>query len=228
MIAEAPERTTPFSVGLCPRVLVCDTSEIARLGIATAMRSFDIDVAATAGTSVEALEVLNTERVHLLLIDVALPGSDETIRHAVDRGVTVIGIGIEADHQRPFAALIAGAVGYLTKDLPAAEWAEGIHAALRGEAPLSRAMTARLVEAYRSRSSIGDLNRLIPSDSRLTPREWEILTRVAEGKTNRAVGDELHISVETVRTHVSSILAKLGTPNRSAAAAKYYQLVRVG
>jgi NarL family two-component system response regulator LiaR len=228
MIVEALERTTPSLVGLCPRILVCDTSEIARLGIATAMRSFDIHVAATAGASDEALDILNAEQVDLMLIDVALPGADETIRHAVDRGVTVIGTGIEADQQRPFAALIAGAVGYLTKDLPAAEWAEGIRAALRGEAPLSRVMTARLVEAYRSRSSIGDLNRLIPSDSRLTPREWEILTRVAEGKTNRAVGEELYISVETVRTHVSSILAKLGTPNRSAAAAKYHQLVRVG
>src|SRR5881397_2929968 len=121
MIVEAPERTTPSAVRSSPRVFVCDPSEIARLGIATAMRSFDIDVAATAGGTAEALDILNTEEIDLMLIDVALSGADEIIRHAVDRGVTVIGTGIEADHRRPFAALIAGAVGYLTKDLPAAE-----------------------------------------------------------------------------------------------------------
>ena len=70
------------------------------------------------------------------------------------------------------------------------------------------------------------LIKLQPSDARLTSREWDVLTRVAEGKTNRAVAGELFISVETVRTHVSNILAKLQAPNRSAAAAKYHQLVR--
>jgi DNA-binding NarL/FixJ family response regulator len=64
----------------------------------------------------------------------------------------------------------------------------------------------------------------LPSDRRLTPREWDVLHCVARGDTNRAVASELSISVETVRTHVSNILAKLEAPSRSAAAAKYHQL----
>jgi DNA-binding NarL/FixJ family response regulator len=226
-IAEAPGRNQP-TIGSRPRVLVCDVSEIARLGIAVALERFEIDSRATVQGADEATAILATGEIDLALVDVALPEMEHIIRVAVSNGVTAIGTGIEADIDRPFAALIAGAVGYLTKDLPAEEWAQGVRAALRGEAPLSRAMTARLVEAYRDRSGSSSLNRLIPSNSRLTPREWEILTRVAEGKTNRAVALELYISVETVRTHVSSILAKLQTPNRSAAAAKYHALVRAG
>jgi len=64
----------------------------------------------------------------------------------------------------------------------------------------------------------------LPSNRRLTKREWEVLSCIAEGYTNRRVAAQLSISMETVRTHVSNILAKLETPNRSAAAAKYHQL----
>jgi two-component system, NarL family, response regulator LiaR len=208
------------------RVIVCDSSEIARIGIATSLRRFGIEVVAIAGTGTGAAAALDRRQADLLLIDVTLTDADPVIRHAVACGVIVIGIGVEAGTDRPFAALIAGAVGYLTKDLPAEDWSEGIKAAMRGEAPLSRRMTAQLVEAYRNSSSAHDLIRLRPSDARLTAREWDVLTRVAEGKTNRAVATELFISVETVRTHVSNILAKLQAPNRSAAAAKYHQLVR--
>jgi DNA-binding NarL/FixJ family response regulator len=91
---------------------------------------------------------------------------------------------------------------------------------------LSRALTARLVDAYRTRTN-SRLLGLLPSDNRLTSREWEILRLVAQGKTNRSVAQELCISVETVRTHMSNILSKLDAPNRSAAAVKYHQLVGV-
>jgi DNA-binding NarL/FixJ family response regulator len=88
-------------------------------------------------------------------------------------------------------------------------------------------MTTQLIEAYRGRLGAHALAALAPTSNRLTTREWEILAKVADGKTNRAVAEELCISVETVRTHVSSILTKLGTPNRSAAAVKYHQLVAI-
>jgi len=101
-----------------------------------------------------------------------------------------------------------------------------VRAALRGEAPLSRALTARLVDAYRTRANTR-LVGVVPNENRLTSREWQILQLVAQGKTNRTVARELCISVETVRTHMSNILGKLDAPNRSAAAVKYHQLVGV-
>jgi DNA-binding NarL/FixJ family response regulator len=211
-----------------PAVVVCDRSEIARIGIAASLRRLEISVVAAVASSDEALAAVHRQHPDVLLIDVALPNAEQTIRAAVDLGITVIGIGVEADNQRPFGALLAGAAGYLTKDLPAKDWVSSIHGALRGEAPISRQLTARLIEAYRLTSSARELVRLQPSDARLTSREWDVLTRIAEGKTNRAVAMELFISVETVRTHVSNILTKLQAPNRSAAAARYHQLVRAG
>jgi DNA-binding NarL/FixJ family response regulator len=88
-------------------------------------------------------------------------------------------------------------------------------------------MTTQLIEAYRVRVGAQALAGFAPSSSRLTAREWEILGKVADGMTNRAVASELCISVETVRSHVSSILAKLETPNRSAAAVRYHQLAAI-
>ena len=137
MIVEAPKRTTASLVASCPRVLVCDPSEIARLGIAIALKPLGVEVVATTDGG-DSLGVLDEQPVDLMLIDVNLPGSEQMIREAVERQVIVIGIGVEAGHERPFAALIAGAVGYLTKDLPASEWADGIKAAMRGVLPLPR------------------------------------------------------------------------------------------
>jgi NarL family two-component system response regulator LiaR len=209
-----------------PTLIVCDRSEIARIGIAASLRRYGINAVGAVSSADSALRAVRSTPPDVLLIDLSMPDAETAIRGATELGVTVIAIGVEADQRRPFSALVAGAVGYLTKDLPAKAWAESIRAALIGEAPMSSELTARLIEAYREMLSSRELVGLRPSDARLTSREWDVLTRVAEGKTNRAVAAELFISVETVRTHVSNILTKLQAPNRSAAAAKYHQLVR--
>ena len=90
-----------------PRVLVCDSSEIARLGIAAALGPFDVDAVATAGSTAEALAELECIAVDVVLVDVAMPDMEQVVRRAVDRGVTVIGIGVQAEPERPFTALIA-------------------------------------------------------------------------------------------------------------------------
>jgi DNA-binding NarL/FixJ family response regulator len=133
-----------------------------------------------------------------------------------------MGVGGELD--RMFEALRWGAAGYLTKDLPIDAWVQAVRAAIRGEAPLSRAMISALVTEFRNQDSRLPMVELLPSARRLTQREWEVLALIADGKTNRSVAGDLSISVQTVRTHVSNILAKLEAPNRSAAAARYQQL----
>jgi DNA-binding NarL/FixJ family response regulator len=210
-----------------PHVVICDGNEIARLGLAQALEAGGIETAGLAGDAATAAQLLEGAHVDVVLIDIALDGAEHLIRLSSSQGCRTIAMGIEADPEQALAALLAGAVGYLTKELPAQAWLDAIQGALRGEASLSRVMTARLIEAIRTRTLAPSLMQLLPSDRRLTAREWEILTRVAEGKTNRMVALELSISVETVRTHVSSILAKLQAPNRSAAAVKYHQLLSV-
>jgi DNA-binding NarL/FixJ family response regulator len=163
----------------------------------------------------------------VMLVDVGLAGFDEVIRAAINGGAKVIAVGTAVAADEALAAIRAGACGYLTKNLPVAAWMAAIRAALRGEAPLSRTMTAQLVDAFRRQGSPKEGAQLalhLPSERRLTRREWEVLGRIAEGVTNREVAGELCLSVETVRTHVSNILAKLEAPNRAAAAAKYQQL----
>jgi two-component system, NarL family, response regulator LiaR len=207
------------------RIAICDPNEIARLGIAHALEGEGLRVVGVAADCAGA-EALLRKRPEVVLIDAATDGLETFIAKARTEGCIVIGTGVEGADERAFAGIMAGACGYLTKDLPARAWAAGVRAALRGEAPLSRALTARLVDAYRTRTN-SRLLGLLPSDNRLTTREWEILRLVAQGKTNRSVAQELCISVETVRTHMSNILSKLDAPNRSAAAVKYHQLVGV-
>lgn len=208
------------------RIAVCDPNEISRLGIAQALEDHGFEVVGVAG-GCEGAAALLGRGLDVLLVDVAVPGFDDLVRSARAVNCVVIGTGTTAGSDLAFAGLRAGAVGYLTKDLPAKAWADAVRGSMRGEAPMSRAMTTQLIEAYRGRVGVHALAAFVPTSNRLTAREWEILAKVADGKTNRAVAEELCISVETVRTHVSSILAKLETPNRSAAAVKYHQLAAI-
>jgi DNA-binding NarL/FixJ family response regulator len=210
------------------RVVVCDGSEMARVGISRSLADHGLTIVDVASSAAVSLRLAETVEADVFLVDTCLPQSDMLISALVGLEIRVIATGVEAESDVPFTAIRAGAIGYLTKDLPSRAWAHGIAAAMRGEAPLSRAMTTRLVDAFRSQSVAEALSRLVPDDNRLTRREWDVLSRIAEGKTNRTVAEELCISVETVRSHVSSILAKLGTPNRSAAAVRYHQLLAAG
>ena len=174
------------------------------------------------------LAVAATSNGCIVLVDMALPPSpgaaEAVIELAAASGGVPIGMGTTAAPQAMFAALRAGAIGYLTKDMPIREWGDAIEAAARGEALLSRSMTGLLIAEYRHQMRSVPAGELLPSDRRLTRREWQVLELVADGKSNQRVAHDLSISVETVRTHVSHILAKLDTPNRSAAAARFQHL----
>jgi len=209
-------------------IVVCDASEISRVGIARSLELHDLPVVAEASDHASALDLAAAGRADVVLVDMGLPPAPdaafEVIAASRRAGAIPIAIGIGGSTDGVFAAIRAGAAGYLTKDLPSSAWAGAIKAATRGEAPLSRAMTALLVQRFCDQAAAAPLAELLPSDRRLTRREWEVLRCLARGDTNRRVAAELSISVETVRTHVSNILMKLEAPSRSAAAAKYHQL----
>jgi DNA-binding NarL/FixJ family response regulator len=196
------------------------------MGIALALERAGLSVFGIAAHREAALD-LARGRPEVLLIDLAMSGWDDVIHAAVDSESRVIAVGSVTAADDALAAIRAGACGYLMKTLPVAAWVEAIRAAMRGEAALSRSMTAHLVDAFRKQATapaLDDLAMHLPSAQRLTRREWEVLGKISEGVTNRQVAGELCLSVETVRTHVSNILAKLDAPNRAAAAAKYQHL----
>jgi DNA-binding NarL/FixJ family response regulator len=209
-------------------VVVCDASEISRVGIARSLELHNLAVVAEASDHASALDLVAAGRADIVLVDMSLPlapdAAFDVIAATRRAGAIPIAIGVGGSNDGVFASIRAGAAGYLTKDLPSSAWAGAIRAAMRGEAPLSRAMTALLVQRFCEQAALVPLVELLPSDRRLTPREWDVLRCVARGDTNRGVASELSISVETVRTHVSNILMKLDAPSRSAAAARYHQL----
>jgi DNA-binding NarL/FixJ family response regulator len=209
-------------------VAVCDAGEISRVGIARSLARHGLEVVAEEGDRDGALRVARSGRAAVVLVDLTLPPAPEAafavVAGANDSGTIAIAVGVEGAPEGLFTALRAGAAGYLTKDLPSSCWAGAIAAAVRGETPISRAMTAVLVQRYREDAGRMPVAAIMPSDRRLTPRELDVLRCVAEGLTNRLVAAELSISVETVRSHVSNILAKLEAPSRTAAAARYHEL----
>ena len=209
-------------------VAVCDAGEISRVGIARSLARHGLDVVAEAGDRAAALRVARSGVAAVVLVDLNLPPAPDAafavVTAAADAGTIPIAVGVEGAPEGLFTALRAGAAGYLTKDLPSSSWAGAISAAVRGETPISRAMTAALVSRFREDQLREPVAAILPSDRRLTRRELDVLRYVAQGYTNRRVAAELSISVETVRSHVSNILAKLEAPSRTAAAARYHEL----
>jgi DNA-binding NarL/FixJ family response regulator len=209
-------------------VALCDPSEISRVGIVRALERHGVLVAAETCDGATGADVVRAAGVDVVLVDMGVQPAPETavglLRLAAGMGVPAVAIGVEADPEAVFAAIRAGAVGYLTKDMPVAAWGRAVVAATRGETWIPRAITALLVDYVRNHSAAAPLAELMPSERRLTRRELAVLESVARGNSNRAVATELSISVETVRTHVSHILAKLGTPTRTGAVSRYHQL----
>lgn len=213
-------------------VAVCDASEISRVGITRSLARHGLDIVAEASDRISALGVARSGKAAVVLVDMNLPPAPDAAFQVIDAatasGTIAIAVGVEGAPEGLFAALRAGAAGYLTKDLPSSAWAGAISASVRGETPISRSMTTLLVQRFREDAARLALPAILPSDRRLTRRELDVLECVARGHTNRGVAMELSISVETVRTHVSNILAKLEAPSRSAAAARYHELTAVG
>jgi DNA-binding NarL/FixJ family response regulator len=155
----------------------------------------------------------------LCLLDIDMPGGGivaaATIRSQLPQ-TRVVMLSAAANDDDFFAALEAGACGYLLKEMDPGQLGRTLRAALRGEAALPRALTARLIEEFRARTRQPSFTR--PSERDLTSREWEVLDCLCEGLSTRRIATGLFISETTVRRHVSSILKKLDVPSRQAAA----------
>jgi two-component system response regulator DevR len=203
--------TTPVTVFLL------DDHEIVRRGLADLLESVeDITVVGEASTAEQALNRIPAVRPDVALLDARLPdgsGIDvcRDIRSAVPETKCVILTSYD-DNDAIFAAVMAGASGYLLKEIRGTNLIEAIRQVAAGRSLLDPAVTERLLARLRDGA---------PTDPRLaslTPRDREILGLIADGLTNRQIGERLFLAEKTVKNYVSGLLAKLGMARRTQAA----------
>jgi len=208
------------------RVLVADDQELVRAGFRLILESSGFAVVAEAADGAAAVELAAAHRPDVVLMDIRMPVLDGI---AATRQLTASGSGtpkvvilttFDLDDY-VYEALRAGASGFLLKDAPRADLIAAVRVAAAGDALLSPSVTRRLIEAFAARPA-----EALPSPSRLaslTPRERDILLRLARGRTNLEIAADLVVSEATVKTHVAHLLAKLGLRDRVQAVILAYE-----
>ena len=193
-----------------------------RAGVRQALEAGGLRVLAEAATSDELVAAAVSHEPMVCLLAVHLPGSGIVAAHRIKAGLpdtkVVMLTGSDRDEDL-FAAVRAGAEGYLLKTTSAARLANAFAGVVSGEAAIPRRLVARLVQDYRSRGR--GVLRLAGSDRRieLTAREFEVVTRLIDGESTAEIARDLRISEVTARRHISSVEHKLQAPNRRAALA---------
>lgn len=197
------------------RVLLVDDHEIVRLGLMTLINDQpNMEVVGEAGSAAEALR--QVERLHpdVVLMDIRLPGEGgiEATRDVVTRfpDSHVVMLTSYADDELVMRAILAGAVGYVLKQVGNEELLRAITAAARGEALIDPATTARLLSRVRASERRAEEDAF----RELSDRELDVLVQVARAKTNAEIGEILNLSEKTVRNYVSAMLEKLSLTNR--------------
>jgi len=203
------------------RVLIADDHAIVRRGIRALLAEVEgIEVVGDARDGREAVEQDENLRPDVILMDLVMPGVDgiEAIRRITARrpGARILALTSFSADDKVFPAVKAGALGYLLKDSQPGELVGAIRAVHRGEPSLSPTVARRLLEELGRPKQAAE--NPTPATEPLTEREVEVLRLVAQGMANRQIADGLCVSEATVRTHVSSILAKLHLANRVQAA----------
>jgi DNA-binding NarL/FixJ family response regulator len=214
------------------RVVIADDQPLVRAGIAMLLNAEDdIAVVAEAADGEDALTQAHVQRPDVILMDVRMPGTDgvEATRAVIDQGLTTqndqpIGVIILTTYdidEAVYAALRAGASGFLLKDAAPTEIVAAIRAVAAGKAWLDPAITRRLINEFTTRP---EQHAPTPTQmSQLTPREREVLKLLAQGLSNTEVARQLVISEATVKTHLARVMMKLGVRQKAQAVIAAYQ-----
>lgn len=212
------------------RVLIADDQAIVRAGLATILGSHpDIDVVGQAADGRDAVALARRLRPDVCLLDIRMPGMDGIEATRLLAGPEVAGppavvvITTFDTEEHVHGALKAGARGFLLKGAPPDQLVQAIHAAVRGDALIDPAVTARLLATFATRGAAAPAQPLEP----LTDREEAVLRTAARGRTNAEIAQELHISVSTVKFHLAGLMTKLGARNRVELALWAYETGRV-
>ena len=208
-------------IGATIRVLVADDQRTVRDGLTMLVGLIDgVEVVGAACDGVEAVELAETQRPDVVLMDLRMPRMEgaEATRHirAELPDTQVLVLTTYADDESLFPALQAGARGYLSKDASAEEIEQAIRALVAGETHLDPTVQQRLVAAVLDTKPIPDAPaQSLPDD--LTPREVEVLKLIASGLSNAEIAEALVVSHATVKTHVNRIFYKTGARDRAQA-----------
>ena len=209
------------------KVMIVDDSAVVRQSVRQILeREPGIEVIGQAVDGNEAVALARSLRPDVCLFDIRMPGLDgiEATRmlagHGVHDPMAVVIITTFDLDEYVFAALRAGAKGFLLKDAGAELLAQAIRAAARGDALIAPNVTVRLLEAF---AGTGPADPLPQPVEPLTEREEQVLAAVARGLSNSEIASELYITLSTVKTHVANLMEKTGSANRVQLAVHGYQ-----
>lgn len=200
------------------RVVLVDDHEMVRMGLATYLNTEpDIEVIGEASNGEEGIKLAQSLQPDVMLMDLVMEGMDGIKATSViaqrmnthQKPIRVIVLTSFMDDEKVFPVLEAGACSYLLKTSPAHNIAQAIRKANKGEST---------IEDKVSNMMLKQMQQPKPKHARLTQRETEVLSLLGLGKSNQEIGEELHIGIKTVKTHVSNILAKLELDDRTQAA----------
>ena len=201
------------------RVLLVEDHELYRQGLDEMLRDEGFQVVAQAGRGDDGVALALRARPDVVIMDLNLPGISgaEATRRIVSQApeVRVLVLTISTGSAELLDALLAGARGYLVKGAPLAELVRAVRAVAAGELLISRVVADEVLARVRHGTPGGGRPEAVPE---LSAREREVLALLTAGQDNLAIAEQLHLSVTTVKHHVSSILEKLGVENRIQAA----------
>lgn len=201
-------------------MLVCDDHELVRRGLRSLLESdLTIDVIGEAGSADDAAAVAAQTSPDVVVMDVRMPGRSgiEACRdiRAHREQTRVLILTSFADDEALFSAIMAGASGYVLKQIHGNDLLDAIHRVANGESLLDPSVTGRVLARIRGEVLAGDGEGV----EQLTPQERRIIGLVAEGMTNRQIGESVHLAEKTVKNYVSNILMKLDLSRRAEVAA---------
>ena len=198
------------------RVFLLDDHEVVRRGLRELLEAEgDLEVVGEASTAEEAYGRIVATRPNVAVLDVRLPDGDgvQVCREIRSKHpeIACLMLTSYADDDALFSAIVAGAAGYVLKQVRGTDLVDSVRRAGRGESLLDPALTARVVQRLRQPEEPDEL-------AGLTEQERRILDLIAEGMTNRQIGERLFLAEKTVKNYVSNLLAKLGMSRRTQAA----------
>ncbi len=209
------------------RVYLLDDHEIVREGIRTLFEAAgDIEVVGESGSAVDAAHRIPALRPDVAVLDARLPDGSgievcRTVR-SIDSSINALILTSYDDDEALFAAIMAGASGYVLKEIKRSDLLAAVRHVATGESLIDPALTRRVLERVRNPVTVA------PELAQLTEQETTLLGYIAEGLTNKEIGAEMFLSEKTVKNYVSSVLAKLGVERRTQAAVIAAKLLDAG